>query len=131
MLYICYTLLLLKYFIIIKKGEIIAPWIDFDDYKVFEGVTNNFSLKKILLFIRGKIIISPSPNSNASRARTEDLWFIGGNFNIFRFIFWKKIIFIKLSRPYELTHVKRGWMARWFFWLAHPIESILMHESIL
>ena len=39
-------MLLLKYFIIIKKEEIVAPWIDFDDYKAFEGVTNDFCLKK-------------------------------------------------------------------------------------
>ena len=30
-------MLLFKYFVIIKKGEIVAPWIDFDDYKAFEG----------------------------------------------------------------------------------------------
>ena len=39
-------MLFLKYFVIIKKGEIVAPWIDFDDYKVFEGVTNDFCFKK-------------------------------------------------------------------------------------
>ena len=39
-------MLLLKYFVIIKKGEIVAPWIDFDDYKAFEGVTDDFHLKK-------------------------------------------------------------------------------------
>ena len=31
-------MLLLKYFVIIKKEKIIAHWIDFDDYKAFEGV---------------------------------------------------------------------------------------------
>ena len=66
-------MLLLKYFVIIKKGEIVAPWIDFDDYKVFEGVTNDFSLKKDSLYFRGKIIILPSSDSEASRARTQDL----------------------------------------------------------
>ena len=73
MLYICYTLLLLKYFVIIKKGEIVAPWIDFDDYKVFEGVTNDFGLKKDLLYFKDKIIILSSSDSEASKARTQDL----------------------------------------------------------
>ena len=50
-------MLLLKYFVIIKKGEIVAPWINFDDYKVFEGITNDFGLKKDLLYFRDKIII--------------------------------------------------------------------------
>ena len=35
----------------------VAPWIDFDDYKVFEGITNDFGLKKNLLYFRDKIII--------------------------------------------------------------------------
>ena len=47
MLYICYILRLLKYFVIIKKEKIVAPWIDFDDYKKFERITNDFGLKKI------------------------------------------------------------------------------------
>ena len=114
MLYIYYTLLLLKYFVVIKKEEIVALWIDFDDYKVFEEVTNDFGLKKDLLFIRSKIIISSSPNSKASRARTEDLWSIGDNFNIFGCVFWKKIMFIKLSRPHGSTQIIWGWTARYF-----------------
>ena len=73
MLYICYTLLLLKYFVIIEKEEIVAPSIDFDDYKAFEGVTNDFHLKKTYCNFRGKIIILPNPNLKASRARTKDL----------------------------------------------------------
>ena len=36
---------------------IVAPWIDFDDYKAFEGITNDFGLKKDLLYFRGKIVI--------------------------------------------------------------------------
>ena len=51
----------------------IAPWINFDDYKIFEGVTNDFGLKKDLLYFRGKIIILSSVDLKASRARTEDL----------------------------------------------------------
>ena len=66
-------MLLLKYFIIIKKGEIITPWIDFDDYKAFEGVTNDFGLEKDLLYFRSKIVILSSSDSEASRARAEDL----------------------------------------------------------
>ena len=30
--------------------DYVAPWIDFDDYKAFEGVTNDFSLEKDLLY---------------------------------------------------------------------------------
>ena len=66
-------MLLLKCFVIIKKGEIVALWIDFDDYKAFEGVTNDFGLKKDLLYFRGKIIILSSSDLEASRARAEDL----------------------------------------------------------
>ena len=81
------------------------------------------------LFFRDKIIILSSPNSKASRVRTEDLWSFGGNLNIFGCVFWKKIMFIKLSQPHESTHVKRSWMACWFFgWhtqLSRPYESIL------
>ena len=36
-------MLLLKYFIIIKKEKIVTPWIDFDDYKVFEEVLMIFA----------------------------------------------------------------------------------------
>ena len=54
-------------------SSLVAPSIDFDDYKVFEGVTNDFGLKKNLLFFRGKIIISPCPSSKVSRVRTKDL----------------------------------------------------------
>ena len=64
---------MLKYFVTIKKGEIVAPWINFDDYKVFEGITNDFSLKKDLLHFRDKIIISSIPDSEASRTRTKDV----------------------------------------------------------
>ena len=56
-----------------QKGEIVAPWIDFDDYKVFEGITNDFGLEKDLLYFRGKIIILSRPDSEASRARTKDV----------------------------------------------------------
>ena len=35
----------------------VAPWIDFDDYKVFEEITNDFGLKKDLLYFKGKIVI--------------------------------------------------------------------------
>ena len=73
MLYTCYILLLLKYFVIIKKREIVVPWINFDDYKIFEGVTNDFGLKKDLLYFRGKIIILSSSESKISKERTEDL----------------------------------------------------------
>ena len=66
-------MLLLKYFINIKKGEIVAPWIDFDDYKVFEEITNDLGLKKDLLYFKGKIIILSRPVSEASKARTEDV----------------------------------------------------------
>ena len=66
-------ILLLKYFIIIKKKKIVAPWIDFDDYKAFEGFTNNFDLKKDLSYFRGKIVILSSSDLECSRARTEDL----------------------------------------------------------
>ena len=66
-------MLLLKYFIIIKKEEIVAPWINFDDYKAFEGVTNDFDLKKDLLYFRDKIIILSSSDSEVSKARTQDL----------------------------------------------------------
>ena len=107
-------MLLLKYFIIIKMKEIVAPWIDFDDYKVFERITNDSGLEKNLLQLRGKIIILSRPDSEASRARTEDLQSIRGNFNIFGCVFWKKIMFINLSRPHELTHGKRGWTAYYF-----------------
>ena len=34
--------LTLKYFVIIKKGEIVTPKIDFDDHKSFEETTNEF-----------------------------------------------------------------------------------------
>ena len=53
--------------------ESVASWIDFDDYKVFKEVTNDFDLKKNLLYFRGKIVIWSSSDSEASRARTEDL----------------------------------------------------------
>ena len=87
MLYICYILLLLKYFVIIKKEKIVAPWIDFDDYKIFEGVTNDFDLKKDLLYFKSKIIILLSSDSKVSRARAEDLWSIGDNFIFFGYVF--------------------------------------------
>ena len=80
-------MLLLKYFVIIKKGEIVAPWIDFYDYKVFEGITNDFGLKKDLLYFRNKIIILSRPDSEASRARTKDVQSIRGDFNIFEKVF--------------------------------------------
>ena len=73
----------------------IAPWIDFDDYKIFEGVTNDFGLEKDLLYFRSKIIILLSSDSKVSRARIEDLWSIGGNFTYFGCIFWEKIKFKK------------------------------------
>ena len=53
--------------------ESVTPWIDFDDYNTFEGVTNDFGLEKDLLYFRDKIIILSSSDSKASRARTEDL----------------------------------------------------------
>ena len=106
-----FYMLLLKYFIIIKKEEIVAPWIDFDDYKVFEGITNDLGLEKDLLHFRGKIIILSRSVSEASRARTEDVQYIGRNFNIFRSIFCKKIRFLFLSRPHESTHDQKGWTA--------------------
>ena len=37
-----------KYFVIIKKEEIVAPWIDFDDYKAFEGVLMIFAWKRLI-----------------------------------------------------------------------------------
>ena len=114
---------MLKYFVIIKKGEIVAPWIDFDDYNTFEGVTNDFSLKKYLLYFMGKIIILSSSDSKVSKARTEDLWSIRGNFIFFGWICWEKFEFKELGRPYESTLVKRGWTTC-YFWLAHPKESI-------
>ena len=40
-----------------RSVMVVAPWIDFDDYKVFEGITNDFGLKKDLLHFKGKIII--------------------------------------------------------------------------
>ena len=107
MLYICYILLLLKYFVIIKKGEIVAPWIDFDDYKIFEEVTNDFGLEKDLLYFRGKIIILSSSDSKASRARIEDLWSIGGNFIFLECVFWEKIRFKEKDRPLGSIPVKR------------------------
>ena len=64
---------MLKYFVIIKKKKIVTPRIDFDDYKIFEEITNNFGLKKDLLYFRSKILILSSSNSKASKARTEDL----------------------------------------------------------
>ena len=82
----------------------VAPWIDFDNYIVFEGITNDFGLKKDLLHYRGKIIILSRPNLEASRARTKDMQSIEGNFNIFGSIFCKKIRFLFLSRPHESTH---------------------------
>ena len=54
-----------------KKG--VAPWIDFDDYKAFEEITNDFGLEKDLLHFRGKIIILLRPDSEASRVRTKDV----------------------------------------------------------
>ena len=65
-------LLKLKYFVIIKMGEIVAPRIDFDDYKAFEGITNKFGLKKDFLYFRSKIIILSSFDLRASRASIED-----------------------------------------------------------
>ena len=47
-------LLMLKYFIIVKKGEIVTPRIDFDDYKAFEGITNEFGLKKKIYILGAK-----------------------------------------------------------------------------
>ena len=79
---------LILLFIYYRHG--VAPWIDFDNYKAFEEVTNDFGLKKDLLFFKGKIIILSSPNSKALRAKTEDLWSIRKNFIIFGYIFWKK-----------------------------------------
>ena len=32
----------------------VAPWIDFDDYKAFEGVTNDFRLKKTYCILGAK-----------------------------------------------------------------------------
>ena len=58
---------------ILKMLRIVTPWINFDDYKVFEGVTNDFGLKKKLLYFRDKIIILSSSDSEASRVRVEDL----------------------------------------------------------
>ena len=102
-------ILLLKYFVIIKKGEIVAPWID------FEGITNDFGLEKDLLHFRGKIIILSRPDSEVLRARTKDVQSIGGNFNIFGSVFYKKTRFLFLSRPHESTHGLKGWTARWNF----------------
>ena len=67
-----YFLLMLKYFIIIKKKKIVAPRIDFDDYKVFEGITNEFSLKKDFLYFRCKIIILSNFDLRIFRASIED-----------------------------------------------------------
>ena len=39
-------MLLLKYFVIIKKREIVAPRIDFDNRKPFERTTNEFLIFK-------------------------------------------------------------------------------------
>ena len=63
---------MLKYFIFIKKEKIVAPRIDFDDYKAFEGITNKFGLKKDFLYFRSKIIILSSFDLRASRASIED-----------------------------------------------------------
>ena len=75
----------------------VASWNDFDDYKAFEGITNDFSLKKDLLYFRDKIIISSIPDSEALRTRTKDVQSTRENFNIFRSIFCKKIRFLFLS----------------------------------
>ena len=45
-----YFFFMFKYFFIIKKEEIVAPRIDFDNYKAFEKITNEFGLKKDFLF---------------------------------------------------------------------------------
>ena len=63
---------MLKYFVIIKKRKIIALRIDFDDYKAFEGITNEFSLKKDFLYFRDKIIILLNFDLRALRASIKD-----------------------------------------------------------
>ena len=90
----------------------VAPWIDFDDYKAFERITNDLGLEKDLLHFRGKIVILSRFDSEASRARTEDVQSIGGNFNIFRSVFCKKIRFLFFkSTPWVDSWLKE-WMTR-------------------
>ena len=81
-------------------------------------------MKKDLLYFRGKIIILSRSDLKASRARTKNLWSIGGNFIFFGCKFWEKIKFKKKDRPPESIPVKRGWTAC-YFWLAHPKETTL------
>ena len=122
---ICYILFLLKYFIIIKKEEIVALWIDFDDYNIFEGVTNDFDLKKDLLYFRSKFIILSSFDSKVSRTRTEDLWSIEGNFIFFGYIFWEKIEFKEKGRPLGRPLSKGAERHVIFFWLVHSVSRPL------
>ena len=50
----------------------IFPRIDFEDYKAFEGITNEFDFEKNFLYFRSKIIILSSFDLRASRASIED-----------------------------------------------------------
>ena len=131
-------MLLFKYFVIIKKGEIVAPWIDFDDYKAFEGVTNAFSLKKDLLYFRDKIVILSDPIRKPQEQEQKMCNLLEAISIFLKVYFVRKIdlyfwvdLMSRLMAKGAERHVEFfGWHTLWVDPMSWPLSMSRPYESI-
>ena len=127
-----FSLWTLKYFVIIKKGEIIAPRIDFDDHKLFEETTNEFSILEKYFSI-----ISGSPKCWVRKASSRVLklkflqfekvfkasWGYRINLNLFKSI-WKYSDKFRTLNIWKIRLVQNGMTH-----LGHPLSLGSWHAS--